>query len=429
MIEIHQENAHLETNSTKAKIYRALNGTPAENMYKLLDWMHQETPLFKPDDIIVIKPNLQWFNQGAPNIASVKALISWVFQTLAEYSGEIVLAENNHLGPSPWKKGGWATYFVRNSNLDGINNYNELVSHLKDEYGSAFSVCHWIDIDDGGKRVYSPADGTGYVLCDGTGGIPLQKTDNGLAGDNRRETIMSYPIFKTARNTFIDFKCGVWKNGSYTGQDFKFINLAALNHHSAYCGATSAVKNLFGVCDLSGGSNPAMNGHLLDHYYNFHSFAFNKWSPGPVPGMVGRAVGTFMKTIRKPFINITTAEWTGLSSRTETPVAHTKAVLASNDPVALDYHAAKYILYPNSRVAIHNPDSHTSPLAGYLMECANITGDNWDETNHEAWSYDVHNNKQQDNGLSSIRRPRIWGKHVKPLIKYFVFRSSFQNKA
>jgi hypothetical protein len=40
---------------------------------------------------------------------------------------------------------------------------------------------------------------------------------------------------------------------------------------------------------------------------------------------------------RKADLNIISAEWTGLSSRTDPPIARTQAVLASIDPVALDY--------------------------------------------------------------------------------------------
>lgn len=53
----------------------------------------------------------------------------------------------------------------------------------------------------------------------------------------------------------------------------------------------------------------------------------------------GAEIGAFMKIIRKADPKITTAEWVGLASSVHPPVAHTQAVLASGDPVALDYHA------------------------------------------------------------------------------------------
>ncbi len=83
---------------------------------------------------------------------------------------------------------------------------NQLADSLKKKYGKQFSVCHWVDVDAGNKRVFSPADGTGYVYCDGTGGVPLISLDNNAHGDKFRAVIMSYPIFQTDKGTIIDFK-------------------------------------------------------------------------------------------------------------------------------------------------------------------------------------------------------------------------------
>ena len=135
----------------------------------------------------------------------------------------------------------------------------------------------------------------------------------------------------------------------------KFINFAALNHHSTYCGFTSLIKNYLGVSDLSGGPDPSNGGKLTDRYYNFHSFPFNKWAPGPQPGMIGAEVGVFLRTIRKADLNIVTAEWIGLADRIDPPVVRTRTILASTDPVALDYHSAKYVLYPNSLITFSRP--------------------------------------------------------------------------
>jgi hypothetical protein len=112
----------------------------------LLDLVRSDGLLKVSGDVVVlIKPNLQWFNQGAPNIAATKALIDFIFDRPG-FDGEVVLAENNHLGPRPWEKGGWANRFVRNSGLEGIANYNELAKVLKAQYGNRFSICHWMDL-------------------------------------------------------------------------------------------------------------------------------------------------------------------------------------------------------------------------------------------------------------------------------------------
>jgi hypothetical protein len=279
-----------------------------------------------------------------------------------------------------------------------------------------------IDVDEGNRRVYGPFDGVGYVYCDGSKGVPLIACENGAKGENRRATIMTYPILKTDKGTVIDFKNGIWKKGAFTGQTFRFINFSVLNHHSTYCGMTSAIKNYMGITDLSGGPDPQNGGLLTKDYYNFHSFPFNKWSPGPASGMLGAAIGTFMKTIRKADLNITTAEWVGLASRVEAPVAHTRTVMACADPVAIDYHGAKYLLYPNSRISLHNPDGKKGPLRECLQKCAEHGGGILDERYVAVKSYDFRAKTFQDDADLLVIGERKWGTDPKTLLKYMLLR-------
>jgi hypothetical protein len=405
-----------------ATVYRSVNGTPAENVRKIFELFGSVERCIGPDDLVVIKPNLQWWNQGAPNIAAVEGLVTLIMERPGGFRGEVVLAENNHRGADPWNSAGWKTGFKRNSDLPDVTNFIELSSLLKNRFKDRFSVCHWIDVSAGGKRVYGPQDGPGYVYCDGTGGVPLISMDNGLTGGDRREVIMSYPVFKTDRGTIIDFKNGVWRGGSYTGQPFRFINLSAVNHHSAYCGMTSAVKNYFGITDISNGADPHKGGKLTDRYFNFHSFAFDEWSKGPVPGMMGAEIGLFMKHIRKADLNIATAEWVGFSSRTDPPVARTRAVLASTDPVALDFHSAKYLLHPNSGCRKHDPQDAKGPLHQYLAQCAEKSGFTLNEANVKVISYDVIKKRLHTGREMAVFGEIDWGKDPKALLKYGIFR-------
>ncbi|MBW1827618.1 MAG: DUF362 domain-containing protein [Deltaproteobacteria bacterium] len=387
----------------KSTVYRAVNGHPSENLSKVIDLMGGIETFIGPDDVVVIKPNVQWWNQGVPNLSALNAFVDLIMNRRGGFHGEVVLAENCHRGASPWESlhSGWAPVFSRNSDLDQIYNFNDLGGHLKKKYHDNFSICHLIDVDAGNPRVFSPEDGTGYVYCDGNGGVPLISLDNGARGDDFREVIMTYPIFKTDKGTLVDFKNGIWEKGRYTDQPLKFINFAALNHHSTYCGATSSIKNYLGISDISGGSDPHKNGKLTEKYYNFHSFPFNKWTPGPEPGMIGAEIGVFLNTIRNADLNITTAEWIGLASRTEAPVARTRTVLASTDPVALDFHSTKYLLYPNSKVPVHNPDDIQRPMNQ---------------------SYDFKTKGFQGDDALVVIGEKTWGRDVKMLMKYFVLR-------
>jgi hypothetical protein len=409
-------------NNPSCMLYRVINGSPSANMIQLIKMMGGIESIFSPDDIVLIKPNVQWWNQGAPNLSALMTFIDLIMNLPGGFHGEVIIGENCHRGSQPWKSAGWANVFERNADIDSIHHMSDLISHLKKKYGDRFSGVHFVDVQAGARRVYNPSEGAGYVYCDGTGGVPLSKYDNGAAGSAFRQVIMTYPIFATDRGTMVDFKHGIWAKGAYTGQPLKFINFAALNHHSTYCGATSAIKNYLGITDLSGGPDPENKGKIVGQYYNFHSFPFNKWSSGPVPGMLGGEIGAFMNTVRKADMNITTAHWTGLASRTNLPAAHTKAVIACNDPVALDYHTAKYILYPNSRISIHNPDNSAGPFGHELKKCAEITGYQADERRVNVISYDCdHKNMIENSGLKIIGRIK-WGTDFQTLLKYLYLR-------
>lgn len=411
------------TQEAHCTVYRSVNGSPEKNLMKVIELIGGIEKIVGTDDIVVVKPNVQWWNQGVPNLSALKALVDLIMNRSGGFNGEVVIAENCHRGSRPWNSAGWSHRFERNSDLENIFNMNDLCTRLKGRYGSRFSTCHWVDVDKGNRRVFGPEEGPGYVYCDGSGGVPLISFKNGAGGNDHRSVIMTYPVFRTEKGTIIDFKNGVWEKGAYTEQPLRFINFAALNHHSTYCGATSAVKNYLGVSDLSGGPDPRNGGQLTRDYYNFHSFPFNKWSPGPEPGMLGSEIGVFMDKVRKADLNITTAEWVGLASRLDPPVTHTRAVLACTDPVALDYHATKYLLYPNSRIPIHNPDDKESPLRQYLLKCAEEVGGIFDEEYVDVKSYDFGTRSLQQDGHFVVMGRKIWGTNLKSILKYFVLRS------
>jgi hypothetical protein len=230
------------SDSSAITVYRSVNGNPAANLEKVIDLLGGIERIVGVDDVVVIKPNVQWWNQGASNLAAIRKLVELIMNHPGGFNGEVVLAENCHRGSTPWKHAGWAAEFSRNTGLKKINNFNDLSSHLKKKFGNQFSTCHLINVESSGKRVYGPADGPGYVYCDGTGDVPLIEFDNGAQDVSHRSVIMTYPIIKTDNGTIIDFKNGIWDKGAYTNQPLKFINFAALNHHSTFCGATSAIK-------------------------------------------------------------------------------------------------------------------------------------------------------------------------------------------
>ena len=407
-----------------ATVFRAVNGTPAQNTAKVLEMLGGVEQLFGPEDVIVVKPNAQWWNQGGPNLSALRALVDIIMERHGGFRGEVVIAENCHRGSQPWNSphSAWVRDFDRNSGSREVRNLGDLCDALKHAHGPRFSVAHWIDASHGAARVHSPADGEGYVYCDGTDGTPLLACSNGLGDERARTTVMTYPVFRTETGTVIDFRNGIWEPGGYTDRPLRFVNVCGINHHTLSCGATGAVKNYYGVTDLSGGPDPLEDGKLTGDYYNFHAFALDRVAPGPVPGMLGRAVGTFLKTVRMADLNLMTAEWTGLVSRLHPPVAHTRAVLACRDPVALDYHACKRILYANSRAPVHDPDHPCSPLGATLTECARAAGLSSGYTQAEAITYDIAAEGERGGEDLRIIGRKHWGKDPRRWASYAYVR-------
>ncbi len=407
----------------RAVVYRALNGKPDQNIFKVIELMGGIDQFVGVNDVVAIKPNVQWWNHGVPNLSAVKMLVDIIFNRSGGFDGEVVIFENVHRGNLPWKHAGWARNFDHNSDIEEIKNYNDLCGHLKDKYGDCFSTIHLINRKDGGKRVYSPSEGAGYVYCDGTGGQPLLSMDNGSNNDHFRRVIMTYPIFKTDNGTVVDFKNGVWESDEYSKKkQVRFINIAGINHHSTWCGISSTIKNYLGVCDLSGGPDPDQDGKLIDDCYNFHSFAFDKWAPGPEKGMIGAEIGVFMEKIRRADLNIVTAEWVGLADRTVPPVSHTRCVAASTDPVALDYHCSKYILHSNSKIMFHDPDNLDSPTHQYVKTCSDHGGGIFNENYVRLVAFDHNINLVQKGSEAAIIGDIYWGNNIKYIFKFLLMR-------
>ncbi|MBW2642894.1 MAG: hypothetical protein JRC89_05880, partial [Deltaproteobacteria bacterium] len=59
------------TEDIKTTVYRAVNGRPSENLLKVIDLMGGIKRIIGIDDVVVIKPNVQWWNQGVPNLSAL----------------------------------------------------------------------------------------------------------------------------------------------------------------------------------------------------------------------------------------------------------------------------------------------------------------------------------------------------------------------
>lgn len=134
----------------------------------------------------------------------------------------------------------------------------------------------------------------------------------------------------------MELREGIWLGTGYS-QNLKLINVPVLKHHdTGGSEITASLKHLYGVVSMADGQS-----------------AFRHYSG------LGETCGKMMVSVRTPVLNVIDAIWVSHSSLTGYPAnttSRSNEILASQDPVALDYWAAKYILHPIDSNARHHPD-------------------------------------------------------------------------
>lgn len=379
-------------------IYIARNGTPQQNIAKAIELMGGIERFIGKNDIVILKPNCQWWNQGRTNLAAMKGFMDIVLN-IPGFKGEVIIAENHHFMDESLPRGeednirGWTHISEINGDIDGVNyNMNTLIELYNKQGHKNVTKYHW---RDGGPKpkdawgngmkggiVKGPEEGDGYIWTD------IDYEFSPFFGLKKWKVKMTYPIFTSKYSGItVDFKNGAFKRdgkggGSYlSDKPIKFINFAVINDHGEDTGITSAVKNYMGITDLSCGSW----GLKPEGYVNVHACGgkyYEYAKAGPL--------GYFMKTIRKADLNIVTAEWVGWGDRTVVNKAtRLRTILVSADPIALDYYGAKYLMYPLSRNAeYHDPDNPKSPVRKFLDLALETIGEGTlDESKMKVYEY------------------------------------------
>lgn len=308
-----------------SNLYISKNGTPVTNMQKVIDMAGGIAKFIDQNDVVVLKPNLQWPCQGYTHTEATKALIDIILNRPGGFTGEVIIAENVQFqNVDDQTNCGWAiTGTARDRNWPDMN-YNELVSGYTNATAAKMINSTW-------PNITGPFGGQGYV--------PHDYTISDSPGANGRVCRLSYPVIQsTYSGNLIDTKYGVWSGGSYTGQQVKLIFLPTLNNHGSggwedYSGATSAVKCHLGFVKLNADLGGNEDLHTVG--YNFN-----------VPRAVGEAVGELITNVIHPTLYITVAEWAGWGGRTDIWADQTKTIGLCIDPVALDYWMGKNVLGP-----------------------------------------------------------------------------------
>ena len=291
--------------------------------------------LIAPTDVVLLKVNSQWAERGMTSTDLVRGLIQRLVDHPAVFDGEIVVVEN----------GQTQDYLdSADQNNDESAGHRQSVKSIVDSFASdRVSLFNWRLVGQTAVGEFDAGDDRdGYVLA---GNYPI-----------------NYPKFTTVRGTRISLKRGVWDGSTYDASRLKLINLPVLKAH-VFMGTTGAVKNYAGVMSRFVGEYKP--GDDWDYHANF----YRPWKGNPA-GLLGT-----LMALRFPAVTIMDATYVNphtnwAASFDQTP--RLGALLASADPIALDYYASQTILLPLKRAAradktIWSDPDAASVLRSYLL--------------------------------------------------------------
>ena len=303
------------------RVYMVKNGTFTENINKLWDMLGGPESVISPSDVVVIKANAQWPNQGYTHTGCIKAVIDRIL-AIPGFSGEVIICDNVQEYGSAGQLGFDATVSYRNHNWPD-HNWNSLAA----EYQAAMQPVTTHSWQNSTDVISGPSDGEGWM--------------REFFSFHGWDTYYSYPIFQSSwTGRMIDMKYGVWNAGSYTGDSVKTIVMPTLNNHGwgseDYAGITSAVKSFIGATENHGGTSGSFMGHE-----NWHRTSFGRSQAEYAGEMTAR----FIQQMYAPILYITPAIWSGHESRTGNAV-ETNTVLACENPATLDFIACRDVISP-----------------------------------------------------------------------------------
>jgi uncharacterized protein (DUF362 family) len=270
--------------------------------------------LIASNDVVLIKVNAQWKYRGCTNSDVVRGLIQRVLEHPDGFGGEVVIVENGQ------GRGSFAC-----DTSEWYNGNTEVHANAQNE---SHSFLWLVDSLFNDSRVSS-------FLLDSIRDNFIGVSEHASNGYRIFENV-SYPCFTTAGGRRVELREGVWNGTSY-GANLKLINVPVLKHHdSGGSEITGALKHMYGLVSMSDGQ---------DNYRHYSG--------------LGETCGKMMVSVHTPILNIVDAIWVSQDALTGYPASATHradTILASQDPVALDYWSAKYVLYPIDNNDRHHPD-------------------------------------------------------------------------
>ena len=206
-------------------VYMASLSTPVTNVQQVIASAGGIQRFIDFDDIVVLKPNGQWPNQGYTNTECIKALIDVILARPGGFGGEIILAEHVHRAPPPASDNALSTKYCWNMSVSNrLNNWPEMnyFQLINDYKNRGIPIVTAIPLYNSGQGTFDRVTGPSAIKPGRHGWVASSYT----TAANKRKIQLSYPILRSSYSgKLIDLKNGVWKDGSYTGQKVKLIFL------------------------------------------------------------------------------------------------------------------------------------------------------------------------------------------------------------
>jgi hypothetical protein len=258
------------------------------------------------NDVVLIKVNAEWPERGMTNTDVLKGLIARIVAHPDTFSGEVCLVENGQ-----WR---FAWSYSLNNAEDPNQSMQAVMNYFANQ-GHHVTGFNWTSIGYGSNnrwvQEYDQGDTlNGYVKEDSSG--------------------MTYAKFKTSYGTRISTRMGIWDGANYDNDRIKFINVPVLKSHTLM-GVSASIKHYIGFLSYRAIGSSSMHNQVI------------------TSGLLGVNMGK----ARFPDLNIIDATWVSAEITTGPSAPNNmctrlNTLLASKDPVAVDYIAGKNILRPVS---------------------------------------------------------------------------------
>ena len=305
--------------------------------------------LIAADDIVILKVNAQWKCRGGSNTDMLRGLIHRILQHPDGFKGEVVIFENGQNRPA---------------SFDGIHNdclkteykpFPELEGKVmvNAEEQDKLTIDYLVNTVFAGKPVsaFLMDPFTDVFIADD------DHTANGYRRIGEKGTpCVSYPCFTTVKGNRIELKEGRWIGSCYD-QKLKLIHCSVLKDHSGDIGMTGALKIVYGTLSMKDGTSAKR------HYVDLGSQCAKMWTQVRVPDLnildcIWVSYGSM--TVDKNYVS-------GCIGYPENITSRQNILIAGHDPIAIDYHANKHILFPlgGNNAASHDPDNNPRLVSVY----------------------------------------------------------------